>query len=188
MEFIYEKFIEEWASIYPPVMHDRKKNQRFLITDSYFNLIEMIKNARPDKSPILVLEGGMEGELGSFNEFSFAVYFLVRADKMRDGYAAVEAYREALNHLAVFVNTLRAFKDGRFASGIDCIPMPEGSYMAEVAEAVKKGKRPLEGLDLDNVYYQPVGPKLDGWVGETASFTCKNPYERCIDGSTFVSD
>lgn len=178
-DFLFERFVEDWASIYVPMKHERKNNERFFVTDSYYSLIPLIEGTNPDKSPIVVVESGMEGRVDErFDYPEWTVYFLCRAKDMRDGRSAVRAKREAKNILFDFRNMLLAFK--KADPGLMNVPMKEDSYLYQLRQEALAGKPVLQHLDL-NINYDSVGILLDGWQGVFCSFSHVIPYNFCID-------
>jgi len=182
-DFLFERFVEDWASIYLPMRHKREVNERFFVTDSYFSLVPMIEGTQPDKSPIVVVESSMEGRSDErFDYPSWTVYMLCRAQDMRDGRAAVHAKRIAKKCLFDLRNMMYALKKGD--ATLSDVPMEEGSYLYQLREDALAGKPVLSHIDLD-IDYDSLGILFDGWQGVTCTFSHVLPYNRCIDTSEY---
>ena len=145
--FRFDQFVENWASIYKPMLHEPgpySRNQRFFLTDTESGLIDFMTNVQPERSPCVIMESSQEGTIGrGLDRPQYTLYFMVQAEQMGDGRAAYEAKLEAKDHMQEFIKFLNEEQDKAEAEG-----MQSGVQNIDASE---------------NIPYYSIGPFHDGW-------------------------
>lgn len=170
--FRFDRFVEHWASIYKPMLHtpDRYgRNKRFFLTDTYMGMVDFMTQIRPDQSPCVVMESSQEGTMTDrFDYPRYSLYFMVRAEDMSDGSAAMDAKIEAKQHMQKFLIYLRRKK--------------------EEAE-MNRRKSGLENIKIEQYLdYQTVGPMYDGWFGVLISLENLEAYSACVVADDYMEE
>ena len=160
-------FVERWATIYKPMQHEsgeRSKNKRFYLTDTYMGMADFMTQIQPQRSPCVVMESNQDGMLGDgIDHPNYALYFMVRAERMTDGRAAMLAKLEAKMHLQKFVAYVRQKQ------------RDEDPLLSRIS------------ID-DNLPYQTVGPMYNGWYGVLLQLTDAQRYANCVNEGDYVSE
>lgn len=170
--FRFDKFVEHWASIYKPMLHEKGRygrNKRFFLTNTYMGMVDFMTNIRPDQSPCVVMESGQEGTMTEGKDYPrYSLYFMVRAEEMSEGSSTMEASMEAKMHMQKFIVYLRNKKEynemHRIKSGLDHIKIEQ--YMD----------------------YQTVGPMYDGWYGVLITLENLEAFSTCIIQDDYIED
>lgn len=157
-------FVEHWAEIYKPMQHIRgknSKNERFFLTDTYMGLSDFMTNVQPQKSPCVIMETNLEGNLTEqFDTPRYTIYFMVRSDRMVDGREAKEAKSEAKEHMLKFFTYLKHRQD--------------------------MGMFDVRNIKLENTDYQTIGPLYNGWYGVTITLQDVESIDRCISYEDYL--
>ena len=166
MEERFFEFVEHWCTIYKPMQHvpgERSKNKRFYLTDTYMGMADFMTNIQPQKSPCVVMESNQEGALGDgIDHPNYTIYFMVRAERMNDGHAAMMAKLEAKMHLQKFVAYIRQKQQ------------EEDPLLSHVS---------IE----DSLPYQTVGPMYNGWYGILLQLTDAQQYANCLNPDDYIT-
>lgn len=170
--FRFDSFVEHWASIYRPMLHEKGKygrNKRFYLTDTYMGLVDFMTQVQADRSPCVIMESAQEGTISdSFDYPRYSLYFMVQADEMSDGTSAMEAKIEAKQHMQKFMNYLRKKQE------------------ENARNRVRTG---IEGIKIDKyLEYQTVGPFYNGWFGVQITLENLEAYSRCVSGDDYIDD
>ena len=170
--FRFDNFVEHWASIYKPMLHEAGKygrNKRFFLTDTYMGMVDFMTQIRPDQSPCVVMESNQEGTMTDrFDYPRYSLYFMVRAHDMSDGASAMEAKLEAKQHMRKFIVYLRKKKE------------------YNELHRIKSG---LENIRIEQYLdYQTIGPMYDGWYGVLISLENLEAYSTCIVQDDYIDD
>lgn len=170
--FRFDSFVENWATVYKPMLHDPSpngRNKRFYLTDTYMGLVDFMTNIRPNQSPCIIMESSQEGAITDrFDYPRYALYFMVQADIMSNGRAAIEAEIEAKTHMIKFINYLRHQK-----------------RMNEILHQ----RSGLENIKIESYLdYQPVGPFYNGWYGIQITLENLEAYSQCVISDDYIVD
>lgn len=185
-EFLFEKFIEEWAEMYKPMKHNEKKNPRFFIAEDDYKLAQSFVHTRPTKSPIVVVTSNIEGHIEeNFDHPIYSVYFFAQCDMMHEGRDTMVSKRQAKECAIALLNMLRTFKDGN-VSLLERLPIKEGGYMWELKEKILDGKMIMRGIELSSLDYQSVSTLVDGWCGVYMTLTNIEPVMQCLDEADYI--
>lgn len=170
--FRFDKFVEHWASIYKPMLHEKgrySRNRRFYLTDTYMGLVDFMTNIRPDLSPCVVMESAQEGTMTDrFDYPRYSIYFMVRAEDMSDGESAMEAKTEGKIHMRKFMNYLRAKQE---------------------EDNRRKLKTGIAGIKIEQfMNYETVGPFYDGWYGIQITLENLEACSSCVLQEDYIED
>lgn len=167
MDEQFYDFVEHWATIYKPMLHqsgERSKNKRFFLTDTYMGMADFMTQIQPQQSPCVVMESNQEGTLGDGIDYpNYAIYFMVRAERMTDGRAAMLAKVEAKHHLKKFVSYIRQ-------------------------KQAKEDPALLHISIDDRLPYQTVGPMYNGWYGVMLQLSDARQYSNCFNPEDYVEE
>lgn len=164
--FRFDHFIEDWAIRYKAMQHlpgPNSKNQRFFLTDSFYGLSEFMRNIKYSQSPCVIMESDQEGRIhGGIDHPHYTLYFMVKAERMNNGLAALDAKLEAKVHMQKFLSYLRNQQD--------------------------KGDVPgIEHIDIDDYLdYQSIGPLYDGWYGVSVTLEDCQQMSMCATENDYL--
>lgn len=186
MDFLFDRFVEGWATLYAPMRHTPGidgSNKRFFICDSYMTMTEFMTNMEPEASPCVIIESQQEGSVRDGKDYPrYALYFMVRASEMNNGHFAIIAKRDAKRVMMDFINFLRAFKyPDDYASLLDGLDLPQGSYLSNLREAVEHGDRCLENIGIEDFAYESINQMYDGWYGVQVTLDDMCVINQCLD-------
>jgi len=180
--FLFDRFTEEWASLYALMQHNPINRKRFYMVDNWYSMQPLIEGLDPRCSPSVVLEANLEGRIDDkFDRPTYTVYMIALADEREDN--SLVAKRRAKDALLAYRNLMNAFKNADPA--LEGMPFQKGSYLDSLRTAVFAGRKILQAIDL-NIRYESTGRVLDGWYGVFATFEDCTPYNRCIDFNDYV--
>jgi len=167
----FHSIVRQWCKTYKPMLDNPDNgNKRFYLTDSQGGLVEMAKGIMPKFSPMVMMEGVVEGG-GTITrpERTYPVYFFVHARAMADGEAAAEAWEEAWYHFQQFLAWLLDKHEKELSENID------GDFAR---------------IDLDNamIDFMSIGPKEDGWYGVMVQFTREEPLNLCVNKDLYIEE
>lgn len=155
-------FTEHWATIYKPMLHERKKNKRFFCIESIASLANLAKELPKADSPIVCIETNIGGGISrKFIMPEYNVYFFVCANqKLQDNDIADSAAKEeALQHAISFLN-----------------------YLRHEQELHRDDRRfQLLALDMDNIRFETFGPMFNRWFCVGISMMDLSAYNRCFN-------
>lgn len=161
-------FAEHWATIYKPMLHERKKNKRFFCIESLANLTNFAKELPKTNSPLICIETNIGGGINrKFIMPEYNVYFFVRASqKIQDNDIADSAAKEeALQHAVSFLN-----------------------YLRHEQELQRDSRRfQFLALDLDNIRFETFGPMFNRWFCVGISMMDLAQYNRCFNPDDYES-
>ncbi len=165
----FQSIVRKWCRIYKPML-DSPKNRRFYLTDSKDGVVELAKGITPSLSPCVVMEAAIEGG-GKITrpDRTYPIYFFVRARKMSDGDAAVEANEEAWFHAQNFLSWLKNKHDEEVNENID------GDFAR---------------IDLDNevLQFMTIDPVEDGWHAVLIQLDRAEPLNLCENKDLYIEE
>ena len=168
--FRFDEFVEDWASIYKPMLHEKgeySRNRRFFLTDTEAGLIDFMTSIQPDQSPCVVMESSQEGTIGrGLDRPQYTLYFMVRAEIMGDGKSAYEAKLEAKQHMKKFITYIRNCQE------------------VEEREQRTVGVRNIEVED--GLPYYSVGPFYNGWYGVYITLEDVQRFSKCVNEDDYI--
>lgn len=158
-------FVEDWCRKYKPIQHTpgpEGRNHRFFLTTGFMGLADFMRGSDIDRSPSIIMETNVEGELSDWDSTSYTIYCAVRADDQSNGRAAKDAIREGKRHLQKLIAYMR--------------------------EQKRKYHNPiLDGLNPDDtLHYQSEGPIYDGWYTVYLTIDQVLKYNQCVDSNDYV--
>lgn len=186
MDFNYARFTEEWATIYKPMLHTPGPdglNRRFYICDSYMTMTSFMEHMDVDCTPCVIVESQQEGNVqGGIDYPRYSFYFMVRSGHTHEGYSAYDAKSEAKHVMMDFVNFIRTFQHPyEYEDTLTALPIPEGTYLAELRTAVLGGDRCMENINIDDFIYESLNELYDTWYGVQLTLEDKQLYDLCLD-------
>ena len=159
-------FVEHWAQIYKPIQHTPDgKNKRFFFTIGFMGLVNFVQNADIKKSPCILMESNIEGELGDYDSTTHTIYCLVRATDATEGRSIQSAITEAKRHLRNLLTFLRVKKRDKKSN----------------LNHLLSGVQPEQ-----SVHYQTEGPIYDGWIAVYISIEEINTTTICVDDNDYI--
>jgi hypothetical protein len=183
-EFQFERFVEEWATIYHPMQHHPLHNKRFFMIDNWYALQSLIRGLEVLQTPSAVIETDLEGRLDDrFDRRRYTVYIIAQAAEQGNEKDALKAKRIAKEGLLALHRMLRAFKENDEL--LDAMPFPKGGYLDLLRSSIQNGSKMFQAIDLE-VSYNTTGEILDGWYGTWFSFEDCATYNRCVDYNDYL--
>lgn len=162
MENLFD-FTEDWCQRYKPIQHTTDgHNKRFFLTTGFMGMADFLRGSDINKSPSIIMETNVEGEIGDFDVTNYTIYCAVRATDQRDGNASKLAILEAKHHLKKLIAYMRVQKRMR--------------------------NKALEGVNPEQpLHYQSEGPMYDGWHLVFFSIEEVKKYSNlCIDTNDYI--
>lgn len=183
-EFQFERFVEEWATIYHPMQHHPLHNERFFMIDNWYAMQSLVQRLEPMRSPSVVIETDLEGRLDDrFDHRRYTVYIIAQSAEQGNERSALKAKHIAKEGLLALHNMLRAFKENDEL--LDAMPFQKGGYLDLLRSSIQYGSKMLQAIDLE-VSYNTTGEIFDGWYGAYFSFEDCVPYNRCVDYTDYL--
>ena len=183
-EFQFERFVEEWATIYHTMQHHPLHNNRFFLVDNWYALQSLVQGLEVMRSPAVVVETDLEGRIDDrFDRRRYTVYVIAQSTGQDNGRSALNAKRIAKSGILSLIDLLRAFKNNDPI--LDALPLQKGGYLDMLHNSILNGSTLLQALDLD-VSYNTTGEIFDGWYGVYFSFEDCVPYNRCVDYNDYL--
>ena len=162
----FHTIVRDWCKAYKPML-DAPGNRRFYLADSPDAVKKMPKSIATKFSPCVIMENGVEGDInGGKITRNYPVYFFVRARKMEDPDAQMEAYEEAWFHAQNFLAWL--------------LFLHENDTTTTKEYARINMEYPL--------YVQPTGMLEDGWVGVVIQFERMEMLNECINEELYIEE
>ena len=159
-------FVEHWAQIYKPIQHTPDgKNKRFFFTIGFMGMVNFLQNNDTVKSPCILMESNVEGDIGDYDVTEHTIYCLVRATDATEGRAIQEAISEGKRHLKKLLTFMKEQKRKRVSP-----------YITLLA-----GIQPEQLL-----HYQTTGPLYDGWVAIHVTIPETETTSICVDRNDYV--